>query len=108
MLEEETGFYLSPPASHALPQDDQRSRTIRATGAAMILSKKCETHNPLSVDSEKSRHPSSNVVQAPKASRSEITPGGRQATRLTFLEDFSIEHSVRGLRITTIEIAGIF
>ena len=74
----------------------------------MTISKKCETRNPLSVASEKNRHSSSDVVQAPKADRSEITPGGLQATRLTFLEDFSIEHSLRGLRITTIEIAGIF
>jgi hypothetical protein len=74
----------------------------------MILSKKCETRNLLSVNSEKSRHLSSDVVQAPKSGRSEITPGELQSTPLTFLEDFSIEHSVRGLRITTIEIAGIF
>jgi len=74
----------------------------------MILSKKCETRNRLSVDSEKGRHLSGNVGQVPAADRSEITPGKLQATRLTFLEDFSLEHSLRGLRIATIEIAGIF
>jgi len=74
----------------------------------MILSKKCETGNhPFSADSEKNRHTPRNVAHAPKADRSEITPGGIQATRLTFLE-VSLEHSLRGLRITTIEIAGVF
>jgi len=74
----------------------------------MIFSKKCATRNRLSVDSQKSRHSSSNVVQTPRTDRSEITSGGLQATRLTFLDDFSLEHSLGGLRITTIEIAGIF
>ena len=75
----------------------------------MILSKKCETGNhPFSADSEKNRHTSRNVAHAPKADRSEITPNRIQATWLTFLEDFSLEHSLRDLRITTIEIAGVF
>ena len=74
----------------------------------MILSKKCETGNPFSADSEKNRHASRNVAHVPKADRSEITPDRIQATRSTFVEDFSLEHSLRGLRITTIEIAGVF
>ena len=74
----------------------------------MILAKKCTTRNRLSTGSEKSRYSSRNVGQAPRADCSEITPDGPQATRLTFLEDFTLEHSLHVLRIPLIEIAGIF
>jgi hypothetical protein len=44
----------------------------------------------------------------PKADYSEITFGEPQASRVTFLEDFTLEHSLNDMRVTLIEIAGIF
>ena len=44
----------------------------------------------------------------PRAACAEIVPDKPQAIRVTFLEDFTLEHSLHGLRITLIESAGIF
>ena len=74
----------------------------------MSLPKKCDSGNRISPGSEKSRHSSLKVGRAPIAKSSEITPDGPQAARLSFLEDFTLEHSLHWRRITTIEIASIF
>lgn len=73
-----------------------------------LLLKKCDTRNRLSSSSRKGRNSSWKVGQAPIAKCSEILPNGPQATRLSFLEDFALEHSLHGQRITAIDIAGIF
>jgi hypothetical protein len=74
----------------------------------MSLPRKRDTRNRLCADSEKSRYWPRKVGLALTADCSEIKPGKPQATRLTFLEDFTLEHCLHGLRITTIELAGIF
>lgn len=91
-----------------LALDDQRSKTIRTTGVAMSLPKICDSDSPISPSPERSRHFSRSVRQALKADCSKIKPDEPGITRLTFLQDFTLEHSLQGLRITTIEIAGIF
>ncbi len=70
----------------------------------MSLAKKHDTRNRLSADSEKSQH----VGPVVRVDRWEIKLGKPLATRLTFLEDFILEHCLHRLRITAIEIAGIF
>jgi hypothetical protein len=47
------------------------------------------------------------VEQPDRANSSEIKPAGRWA-RLTFDEDFTLEHSLPGLHTTSIEISGSF
>lgn len=74
----------------------------------MSFAQKHDTRNRMSADSEKSQHWSKKIGIVPRADCSEITPGKPQATRLTFLEDFTLEHCLHSLRITAIEIAGIF
>ena len=92
----------------ALPQTITVQGRIRATGAAMSFPKKYDSDGPISLSPERSRHFSRSVQQAPKADCSKIAPHEPEITRLTFLQDFTLEHSLHGLRITTIEIAGIF
>ena len=48
------------------------------------------------------------VEQPDLANSSEIKPYGPWASRLTFVEDFTLEHSLPGLHTTSIEIPGIF
>lgn len=74
----------------------------------MSLPQKCDTGNRLSSSSEKSPHLFRKFGQAPIAKCSEIMPDGPHATRLSFLEDFIFQHSLNGVRITAVEIAGIF
>jgi len=44
------------------------------------------------------------VEQPDRANSSEIKPDGPWASRLTFDEDFTLEHSLPGLHTTSIEI----
>ena len=46
--------------------------------------------------------------QAAKAKPAKIKPDRPCGTRLTFVEDFTLEHSLHGLHITSIEISGSF
>jgi len=48
--------------------------------------------------SEKNRHLSTTVGSASKADRSKLPPDESPPTRLTFLEDFTLEHSLYGMR----------
>lgn len=73
-----------------------------------LLLKKCDTRNRLSSSSRKNRSSSRKVGQDPIAKCSEIMPNGPRATRLSFLEDYTLDHSSHGQRIAAIEIAGIF
>jgi hypothetical protein len=74
----------------------------------MSLLKKCDAKNRLSANRNKGRDSFRPVGQADRASFSEIKPDGPQASRLTFVEDYTREHSLRGLHITSIEISGSF
>jgi hypothetical protein len=48
------------------------------------------------------------VEQPDRTNSSEIKPDGPWASRLTFVEDFTLEHSLPGLHTTSIEISGSF
>ena len=74
----------------------------------MSLLKKCVVKNRLSVNRDKSRHPFRPLGQAAGVNPSEIKPDGLLAGRLTFVEDFTREHSFPVLHIALIEISGTF
>jgi len=100
---------LASGISQALPQTITVHDRIQATGAAMSLPPKRDTRSRLCADSEKSGYWAENAVGlALTADCSEIKSAEPQATRLTFLEDFILEHCLHGLRNSSIEIGGIF
>lgn len=74
----------------------------------MILPKKGNTHNRLSASPDKSRLSSSPMEQALRTNSSEIKADGPRGGRVTFDEDFTLEHSHDRSGLTSIEIAGIF
>ena len=74
----------------------------------MSLLKKCVGKNRRSMNHDKSRHSSRPLGQAGKVNSSEIKPDGPLVGRLTFVEDFTREHSFPVLHIASIEIAGTF
>jgi hypothetical protein len=74
----------------------------------MSLLMKCDAKNRLSASRNKSRHLFQPGGQANRANPSEIEPDGPRASGLTFVEDFTQEHSLPGAHITSIEILGIF
>jgi len=74
----------------------------------MSLLKKCVVKNRLSSSRNESRHSLRSVGQAGRANPSEIKPDGPWAGKLTFVEDFTLEHSLPGLHIASIEISGSF
>lgn len=74
----------------------------------MRLLKKCDANNRLSASRNKSRHSFKPVGRADRANPSEIKPDGPRASRLTFVEDFTQEHSLPGVHILSIGISGSF
>ncbi len=70
--------------------------------------KKCNAKDLLSASRNKSLHPLMPVGQADRANPSEIKQDGPRASRLTFVEDFTQEHSLPGVHITSIEISCSF
>jgi len=74
----------------------------------MSILKKCDAKNHLSASRNRSRHSFRPPGQADRAKPSEIKPDGPRASRLTFVEDFTREHSLPGVHITSIEISGSF
>jgi hypothetical protein len=68
--------------------------------------------NHLSTSRNKTLYSSRPVGQAARANLradpSEIEPVGTRASRLTFAEDFTLEHSLPGLRIASIGISGSY
>ena len=74
----------------------------------MNLLKKCDAKNRLSAIRDKSRPSFRPVSEADRANHSEIKPDRPWAGRLTFVEDFMLEHSLHGLHITSIEICRHF
>jgi hypothetical protein len=108
LLEIVSNLSFSPSAFKALPQTSDVQERNRTTGAAMSLLKKCDAKNRLSASRNKSRDSFRPVGQADGANFSEIKPDGPQASRLTFVEDYTREHFLPGLHITSIEISGSF
>jgi hypothetical protein len=74
----------------------------------MSILKKCDAKNRLSASRNKSRHSSTPEGQADIANPSEVKQDGPRASRLTFVEDFTREHSLSGVHITSFEISGSF
>ena len=101
-------FPSSPPAFQAPPQTSTVQVSNRTTGAAMILLKKCDANNRLPVSRSKSWPSFRPVRQADRVNPPEIKPDGLWATRRTFVEDFTREHSLSGLHFTSIEVSGNF
>jgi hypothetical protein len=74
----------------------------------VTILKKCVVENRLSVNRDKSRHPFRPFGQAGGVNSSEIKPDGPLVGRLTFVEDFTREHSFTVLHIASIETSGAF
>jgi hypothetical protein len=74
----------------------------------MNLLKKCNAKDRLSASWNKSLHSLMPVGQADRANPSEIKPDGPRVSKQTFVEDFTREHSLPGVHITSIEISGSF
>jgi len=71
----------------------------------MRLLKKCDANDRMPASLRNGQHLFGPVRQA-KASASK--PLGSWASGLTFVEDFTLEHSFPGLQIPSIEILGSF
>ncbi len=108
MLEIAGHSSFSPLALQALPQTSTVQERNRTTGTAMSILMKCDAETRLSASRNKSRHSFKPAGQADRANPSVIKPDGPRASRPTFVEDFTREHSLLGLHITSIEISGIF
>jgi hypothetical protein len=80
----------------------------RTTGAAMGILMISGVKNHLSDSRNKTLYSSRPVGQADRANPFEIEPDGTRASRLTFAEDFTLEHSLPGLRIASIGISDSF
>jgi len=72
------------------------------------LLKKCVVENHLPVNRRKSRHPFMPLRKAGGVKSLEIKPDKPLVGRLTFVEDFTREHSLSVLHIAPIEIPGTF
>ena len=70
--------------------------------------KKSNINNCRPEGRNQSQPQSSPAGQAHGACSSEIRPDGPWTDRLTFLEDFTREHSLSRLQLTSIEISGSF
>ena len=74
----------------------------------MSLLKKSNVNNRKSVRRNESQPSLGRMGQARSADSLEIKSHGLWASRLTFVEDFTREHSFPGLQITSTEISGSF
>ena len=74
----------------------------------MNLLKKSDVKKHLLASRNESRHSFRLVSEADRANHLEIKPDRKWAGRLTFFEDFTLEHSLNDLQIISIESAGIF
>jgi len=74
----------------------------------MSLPQRHQVRDRVSKDSENPCHCSTKVELPSRSNRSDITRNKSLPTRLTFGEDFTVEHSDDSLRIEVTELAGIF
>jgi hypothetical protein len=74
----------------------------------MNLLKKCASNNRLCTSRNTGRRSSRPVGQAGEANSSEVKPDATRSGRLTFVEDFTREHSLSGPHIASIEISSNF
>ena len=78
------------------------------TGVAVSLLKKSVVKNRLAMNRDKSQCLFRPLGQAGGVNSSEIKPDGPFMGGLTFVEDFTQEHSFRALHIASIETSGTF
>jgi len=71
----------------------------------MSLAKKCDTRDRLSAGRNRSQHSFRPVSRTDRANCSGIDADGAGANRQSFAEDFLLEHTHPGLRITLIGMA---
>jgi hypothetical protein len=74
----------------------------------MSLLKPPNARNRLIASLNQGRHSFMPVGRADRANPSEIKPDRPRASRLTFVEDFTLEHSLPGLHIASFELSGCF
>jgi hypothetical protein len=74
----------------------------------MSILKQCDAKDRLSVARNKNRRLHRRTVRHDHAEPSEIKPNKPWMNRSIFLEDFVVEHSLHGLQVTSIEMAGSF
>ena len=74
----------------------------------MTLPTKFNADNRLPKSPDKSRNSFRPVGEAGRTNSSEIKPDRPRVGRLTFFEDFTLEHTLHGVHLTSIEMAGIF
>ena len=101
-------FPFSPLAFQALPQTSAVQARNRTTGAAMSLLKECVANNRLPARCARSWHPVRPAGQPCAANSSQIERDAPWAGKLTFVEDFTLEHSLFGPHFASIEISGSF
>ena len=74
----------------------------------MSIPQRHEIRDRVSEDSEKDSCWSTTIGLASRSGRSEIRRDESLPTRLTFRDDFTVEHSDDGMRIELMELPGIF
>jgi hypothetical protein len=74
----------------------------------MILFKKYNANNHQLSRANNGAQWSRPVELAGRANSSDVKLDRLRPVRLTFFEDFILEHSLNGVHITSIEVAGIF
>jgi hypothetical protein len=74
----------------------------------MGLLRKCDANDHLSASRNMSRRSFWPTVRTDKANPPEIKPDKLRTSKLTFIEDFTLEHSLSGRQFAPIEISGIF
>lgn len=72
----------------------------------MSVPKKCNAKDHLFAIRNKGRSSLRRAARADEANPLEMRPGKPRTNRLTFVEDFVLEHSSRGLQFTSIEMGG--
>jgi hypothetical protein len=74
----------------------------------MSVSKNCDAKMHLFAGRNKSQNKLSQAARAGEVNPFEIAPERPRVSRLTFVEDFMLEHSLPSVRITSIEMSGSF
>jgi hypothetical protein len=74
----------------------------------MSVSKNCDAKVHLFASRNKNRSTFNRAARADEANPREITRERPRASRLTFVEDFMLEHSLPSMQITSIGMSGSF
>ena len=74
----------------------------------MSVSKNCDAKVHLFAGRDKNRNKFSRAARTDEANPRENTHERPRASRLTFVEDFMLEHSLPSRQITSIEMSGSF